>query len=84
MRSKWQCSESSFITLVKLMLKMDELESMKDSFKIVRIKNKLDSKDSNILINYLYMGKVLCELQLSVQELKNKDKHYYNFSHFIY
>lgn len=51
---------------------------------MVRLKNKLDQKDNNILINYMFLGKVQCELQLSIQEIKNKEKNYYNFSHFVY
>lgn len=50
----------------------------------MRLKNKLDQKDNNILINYMFLGKVQCELQLSIQEMKNKEKNYYNFSHFVY
>ena len=41
-------------------------------------------KCNNIIINYLFMGKVQCELQLSIQESKGKEKNYYSFSHFIY
>ena len=63
---------------------LDENSSMKDKFKLVRIKNKLDEPANNIIINYLFMGKVLCELQLSIQESKGKEKNYYSFSHFIY
>ena len=29
------------------------------------------------MINYLFMGKVQCELQLSIQESKGKEKNYY-------
>lgn len=32
----------------------------------------------------MFMGKVQCELQLSIQESKGKEKNYYTFSHFIY
>ena len=63
---------------------LDESSSMKDKFKLVRIKNKLDEPANNIIINYLFMGKVQCELQLSIQESKGKEKNYYSFSHFIY
>ena len=50
----------------------------------MRIKNKLDSKDNNILINYLFMGKIQCELQMSVQKMAGKELNYYSFSHFLY
>ena len=60
MRSKFQCNESSFISLVKTMYLLDDSDSMKDKFKLVRIKNKLDTPSNNIMINYLFMGKVQC------------------------
>ena len=63
---------------------LDQNESMKNKFKLVRIKNKLDDPANNILINYLFMGKVQCELQLSIQEARGKEKNYYTFSHFVY
>jgi hypothetical protein len=57
---------------------------MKQYFKLVRIKNKLDDSAGNIMINYLFMGKIQCELQLSVQEPKGRQKDNYALSHFIY
>jgi len=51
----------------------------------VRIKNKLELKDNNILINYLFMGKIQCELQMSVQNMSSgKELKYYTFAHFLY
>ena len=84
MRSKLQCSESSFISLLRTMYLLDGSEEMRGKFKLVRIKNKLDDPANNIMINYLFMGKVQCELQLSIQDAKGKEKHYYAFSHFVY
>lgn len=69
MRSKLQCTESSFIYILKALYLLDT-PKMEKYFKLVRIKNKLESKDNNILINYMFMGRVQCELQLSIQELK--------------
>lgn len=63
---------------------LDNDDRMKGKFKIVRIKNKLDEPSSNIIINYLFMNKIQCELQLSTQNLKDKEKDYYTFSHLIY
>ena len=57
---------------------------MGEKFKLVRIKNKLNMQDNNVLINYMFVGKVQCELQLSVQKMAEKDKHYYEFCHFLY
>jgi hypothetical protein len=57
---------------------------MHQKFKLVRVKNKLDEPANNIMVNYLFMGRVQCELQLSIQEVKGKEKNYYTFSHFVY
>jgi hypothetical protein len=57
---------------------------MEGKFKLVRIKDKLNQKDNNVLINYMFMGKVQCELQLSIQDMEKKDKNYYAFTHFLY
>lgn len=84
LRAKLQCNESSFISLLKTMYLLDSDSQMKDKFKLVRIKSKLDDPANNIMINYLFMGKVQCELQLSIQEPKGKAKNYYTFSHFVY
>jgi hypothetical protein len=70
-RSKFQCSESTFTNVLKTLYllddKLDELE-----FKIVRIKNKLDENDNNIIINFKFLGKIICELQLSAQQCSKK------------
>ena len=84
MRSKLQCSESGFINLLRTIYMLDNSHAMRDKFKLVRIKNKLDDPANNIMINYLFMGKVQCELQLSIQEPRGKEKNYYTFSHFVY
>ena len=57
---------------------------MRGKFKLVRLKNKLDLPTSNIMINYLFMGKIQCELQLSTQEAQGKAKNYNAMSHFVY
>jgi hypothetical protein len=84
LRSKLQCSESSFISLLNTMYHLDNSPQMRGLFKLVRIKNKLDDPANNIMVNYLFMGKIQCELQLSIQEAQGKEKHYYNMSHFVY
>lgn len=60
MRSKLQCSESSFISILKTMYLLDNSEEMRGKFKLVRIKNKLDESANNVMINYLFMDKVIC------------------------
>jgi hypothetical protein len=83
MRSRIKCSESGFLRLMKTLYALDEKDN-KNFFKLVRIKNKLDSRDNNVLINFMFMGKVQCEMQISVQSSGGKEKNYYSFSHFIY
>ena len=39
---------------------LDSRESMQSQFKIVNIRNKLDGPANNIMINYLFKGKVQC------------------------
>jgi hypothetical protein len=34
--------------------------------KIIRVKNRLESKDNDILMNILFMNKIQCEFQLSL------------------
>jgi hypothetical protein len=60
MRAKLQCSETSFITLLKTFYLLDNSDKMKGKFKLVRIKNKLDDAANNIMINYIFKGKILC------------------------
>ena len=84
MRAKLQCEESSFINILKTMYLLDDDPKMEGKFKLIRIKNKLNEPANNIIINYLFQGKIPCELQLSVQEPKGKAKNNYVFSHFIY
>jgi hypothetical protein len=53
--------------------------------KIIRIKDRLDKKDNDVLINLYFMDKVECEMQLSIKGLYNKgEKDFSNFNHFIY
>ncbi len=84
LRSKLQCSEKSFINIMNTLNLLDNSKQMQGKFKLVRIKNKLNLRDNNVLINYMFMGKVQCQLQLSVQKMDDKDKHYYEFCHFLY
>ena len=60
MRSKYQCSESTFVNILKTMYMLDSREEMEGKFKLIRIKNKLDDPANNIMINYLFLGKVQC------------------------
>ena len=42
MRAKYECSENSFISLLRTIYLLDNEPRMKDKFKLVRVKNKLD------------------------------------------
>ena len=83
-RSKLQCSEDGYIHLLKTMDIIHQSEMMNKKFKLVRIKNKLSESAQNIIINYLFMNKIQCELQLSIQEMSTKSKNNYLMSHFVY
>ena len=85
MRSKLHCKDiSTFRSVLNTLYELDNSPYMSGKFKLMRIKSKLDEPASNVMINYLFMGKIQCELQLSIQEVKGKEKNNYTFSHFIY
>jgi hypothetical protein len=46
---------------------LDENEALSNKFKLVNIKNNLDGPANNAVINFLLMGKVVCEVELSLQ-----------------
>jgi hypothetical protein len=50
------------------MYMLEDDERVRGKFKLLRIKNKLDDPANNIIVNYVFMGKVPCELQLSIQK----------------
>jgi hypothetical protein len=54
----------------------------------VRIKNRLDHKENDILLNLFFMNKVQCELQLSFdrtdEDTARKAKLYSSYNHFLY
>jgi hypothetical protein len=78
-------NEAACIRVLHTLYLLDELDSKEAPFfKLVRVKNKLDKKDSNVLINFLFKGKLQCELQLSSQKIEGKEQKYYAFSHFLY
>lgn len=53
--------------------------------KIVKIKNRLDDNNNDILINFFFKNTILCELQLAIfKETNKKEKLYSQFSHFLY
>ena len=60
LRSKFMCSESAFISILRTMYLLDSRDDMQTKFKIIKIRDKLDDPANNIMINYLFMGKVQC------------------------
>ncbi len=54
----------------------------------MRIKNRLDHKENDILLNLFFMNKVQCELQLSFdrtdEDTARKAKLYSSYNHFLY
>ena len=60
-------------------------ESEHEIFKIVRIKDRLEMGTRDIMINILFMKKVLCEVQLAVtDEIDEKQKMFDGFNHYLY
>jgi len=54
-------------------------------FKIYRVKNRLKTGTNDILINFLFKGKYLCEVQLGVTANTSKwIKCSNKFNHYIY
>jgi len=41
---------------------LDENEALNNKFKLVNIKNNLDTAANNAVINFLFMGKAACEV----------------------
>ena len=46
---------------------LDDGKYSKQIFKVVRVKNKLGEPAKNAIINYFFLGKIQCELQLSIE-----------------
>lgn len=56
--------------------------------KLIRVKSRLDQKDNDILINLFFMGRIQCEMQLSINEVEESDtrksKYYSAYNHLLY
>ena len=59
-RAKYECDERTFINVINTFNQMDDNRSLEGRFKLVRCKDKLTKRDQNVLINFMFMGKVLC------------------------
>ena len=83
MRCKCSCSEFEFLKILKA---VDSLHLIcPNILKISRIKNRLETENNDILINFFFGNKAECELQLSVLSLEKKqEQNNSKFSHLIY
>jgi hypothetical protein len=65
MRARVSCSETA---LIKIYDSLVEISKLQDSrLRIIRIKNRLDHKDNDILVNLFFCDKMQVEIQLSVK-----------------
>ena len=56
-----------------------------DFFRILRVKNRLETGNKDILINFLYRKTIIVEMQLGVKNKVSKKIEYSNaFNHYIY
>lgn len=61
--------EYEFMNLLGILYKIEELDN--SFLKVIKIKNRLDEKDNDILINLFFKDQVICELQLSIHREQN-------------
>jgi hypothetical protein len=83
LRSKYCCSEQEFVRVLGV---LEEVDCKHPSIlRIVRIKNRLEKKDNDVLINLYFMDRIECELQLSI---RSPNQHHHQdhsaFNHFLY
>jgi hypothetical protein len=85
-RGKYAGSEAEFLRIYKNLIEVSEQRP--EVLKIVRIKNRLDQKENDILVNLFFSNKIQCELQLSFErtdeENSRKVKLYSSYNHFLY
>lgn len=83
MRCKCQSKETEILRIYKEIERISETNP--ERLKIVRIKNRLMSGTNDILMNVLFNKKVMCEIQLTIQ---NKSSAFTNcsstFNHYLY
>lgn len=65
LRCKFSSHENEILRAYR---ELKRISDEKDYFKIVRIKDRLELGTRDILINFNYMGKLLCEIQLAVTD----------------
>ena len=71
--------------IVRIFNQIKQISEKGDPFKIVRIKNRLAQGTKDIMVNILFMGEFLCEIQLAIEDYQDaKQKVYDSFSHYLY
>ena len=83
LRARYICLEHEFINVLAFLYKIEEMNPL--FLKIVKIKNRLDDNNNDILINFFFKNTITCELQLAIfKETNKKEKLYSQFNHFLY
>ena len=62
MRGRIKSAEKKIISVYSKLKQIDEY--CPNILKIIRLKDKLDDKDKNLLLNFQFNTKIQCELQL--------------------
>ena len=83
LRCKCSSRENEILRIFNAIKRISESDL--DLIKIIRIKDRLELGTRDILINILFMKKVLCEIQLAVtDEVEEKQKMFDSFNHYLY
>lgn len=71
--------------IIRIFREIKLISDKGEPFKIVRIKDRLNQGTRDIMVNVLFRGIFLCEIQLAIEEyVETKQKSYDSFSHFLY
>ena len=83
MRCKCSSKEKEIIALYKEVERRHRLPN--SDIKIIRVKNRLNKGNKDILLNLLYKGEMVVEMQLAIKSEKSKFiECSYNFNHYLY
>ena len=83
MRCKCSSKEKEIIALYKELERRHRQPN--SGIKIIRVKNRLNSGNKDILMNLLYKGEMIVEIQLAIKSDKSKFiECSYNFNHYLY
>ena len=83
MRCKCSSKEKEIIALYKEVERRHRQPN--SDIKIIRVKNRLNKGNKDILLNLLYKGEMVVEMQLAIKSEKSKFiECSYNFNHYLY